>query len=189
MRRNNKGRNLAWLLAVSMLLALLVPAGAFAFETWAGQYSLTGTSSEISQDKQKLVTGKGSSAGRMEMYVLTNGPPTPNADGYYIRLIDTENGFVVGIKTLEMISTEVSVLGKPDPFLMVGTGEFLQGTPPAAVGPAYVTLKGKALKYPTGGMSVISITSMTVGGGGLSNDGHEIVFSVKDSGVQLTQQP
>ncbi len=184
MQRKNTGFYLGWLLAAGILLAPL-PVTAVEIQTWSGPFSFNATSTAVSDNGQKLVVDKVATSGTMEIYVTPNGPPILN-DGYYIRFLDSEKMPLAGINILQFISTEVSAIGKPDSFLMIGTGDFYQNG--NVVGPAYVAIKGKAMKNSSGGMKAIKITTLTMGGGGLSSSrNHEIVWSGKDN-ITLTQQ-
>jgi hypothetical protein len=148
---------------LGILLTLPLTAAAADYETWSGPFSFKRTRTEVSDTKQTLVKSKSTVSGTLVMYVIPNGPPTPDSEGYYLRFIDSLEGFTVGIKVLDFVSTETLITGKPDPFLMVGVGEFLQGGVP--VGSAHVTIKGTSLKEPTGGMNAIKITNLILGGG------------------------
>jgi hypothetical protein len=163
MNRISRERGLSWFLALSILLTFPLTAAGADYETWSGPFSFKRTRTEVSDTKQTLVKSKSTVSGKLVMYVIPNGPPTPDADGYYLRFIDSVEGFTVGIKVLDFVSTETLITGKPDPFLMVGVGEFLQGE--VKVGSAYVTIKGTSLKEPTGGMNAIKITDLILGGG------------------------
>ena len=184
MNRISEGRSLAWLLALGILLTFPLTATGADYETWSGPFSFKRTRTEVSDTKQTLVKSKSNVSGTLVMYVIPNGPPTPDADGYYLRFIDSVEGFTVGIKVLDFVSTETLITGKPDPFLMVGVGEFRQNG--VAVGSAYVTIKGTSLKEPTGGMNAMKITNLTLGGG--ASETSNFLWSGQDKAFLTLQE-
>jgi hypothetical protein len=184
MKLRRLSRNLAVLLVVVAVLGSVNFALGAPFETWSGPYSFTAKGSELNDATGKFVKNRNTSAGIMEMYCLQDGPPTQNG-GYYIRFIDSERGFKVGITALEILSTRVPN-SKSDKIMGVGAGVFLQNDLP--VGPAYCTINGTVAKDGSGNPTTITATLTTGGGQAGDSVNPEAVWSGKLK-VTLHKQP
>jgi hypothetical protein len=152
--------NLSGLLAMAAVLGVSTLALATTYDTWAGPYDIKLTVTDQNPDGKLVKTTK-YDTGALEMYILPNGGPAQDADGYYMRFIDSTKILKVGISQLEMVSTDIPG-SKSMKIIGVGSGQFFEGGNP--VGPAYVSLTGKVALDDLGNPMWI-FTSLTMEGG------------------------
>jgi hypothetical protein len=175
MKLRKLGHYLAGLLAAVLVLGLattVLAATLVMYETWSGPFSFTLTITDRNSTG-KLVKTTQTATGTVEMYITPgpDGSPAPDTDGYYMRFIDSQNGLSVGITALEIVGSGKTAKSRSVKIMGVGAGEFLQGTPPVPVGPAYLSLTGTAALDASQTPTSITAT-LTVGGGGPSNGPH-----------------
>jgi hypothetical protein len=125
--------NLAGLLAMAAVLGLFTPVLADAYDTWVAPFNFKLTITDRNPDGKLVKTTKNVN-GAVEMYI-DNGPdggPTQDTEGYYMKFIDMNSGWAVGITALEIVNTDIPG-SKSLKIMGVGSGQFFQGGNP--VGP------------------------------------------------------
>jgi hypothetical protein len=151
---------LAGLLAIAAIVGLSTPVLAADYETWSGPINFKLTMTDRNADG-KLVKTINYVTGTVEMYIIPDGDPTPDSDGYYMRFIDSTEVLAVGIRGLEIISTHIPN-SKSMKIMGVGAGQFFQGGSP--VGPASLSLTGKVALDDSGSPTSITATLTSEGG-------------------------
>jgi hypothetical protein len=177
--------NLSGLLAMAAVLGLFTPVLADAYDTWVAPFNFKLTITDRNPDGKLVKTTKNVN-GAVEMYI-DNGPdggPTQDTEGYYMKFIDMNSGWAVGITALEIVNTDIPG-SKSLKIMGVGSGQFFRGGNP--VGPAYLSLTGKVAQDGSG--NPLSITATLTMGGGSQQSGAEYIWSGKPKIVLGKQAP